>query len=256
VLQLVGVGVGVEDADHRDAELGGLVDREVLALGVDDPDRARGLGEVADAAERLVQLVELALLDEELLLGEALRRVVEVDLLELLHAREALGDRLEVGEQSTEPALVDVGLAHAGRLLGDGLLRLLLGADEEDGAAVGDRLLDELVGAVDVGERLLQVDDVDAAALGEDEALDLRVPATGLVSEVDAAVEQLADGDDGHGRSPSLAGTAGPSRWFSQLSAATGWPRTLVPRRSIRRLVRGGTEGCGSCVMGTRSHPL
>ena len=163
-------------------------------------------GQVADTAERLVQLVELALLEEELLLGEAaVRRVLEVELLELLHAREALGDRLEVGEESTEPALVDVGLADARRLLGEDFLGLLLGADEEDGAAVGDRLLDELVRLVDVRQRLLQVDDVDAAALGEDEALDFRVPPAGLVSEVDAAVEQLANGDDGHGRSPVLA---------------------------------------------------
>ena len=93
-----------------------------------------------------------------------LRGALEVELLELLHAREALGDRLEVGEEATEPALVHVGLADAGRLLGDGLLGLLLGADEEDGAAVGDRLLDELVRLVDVRQRLLQVDDVDAAS--------------------------------------------------------------------------------------------
>ena len=61
---------------------------------------------------------------------------------------------------------------------------------------MGDGLLDELVGAVDVGQRLLQVDDVDAVALGEDEALHLRVPAPGLVPEVDAALEQLLHGDD------------------------------------------------------------
>ena len=92
--------------------------------------------------------------------------------------------------------------ADALRLLGDGLLRLLLRADEEDGAAVGDRLLDEVVRLVDEGQRLLEVDDVDAGALGEDEALHLRVPARLRVTEVDAAVEQLADGDDGHGRTP------------------------------------------------------
>jgi hypothetical protein len=34
---------------------------------------------------------------------------------------------------------------HARRLLGDDLLGLLLGADEQDGAAVGDRLADVLV---------------------------------------------------------------------------------------------------------------
>src|SRR5699024_11014454 len=51
---------------------------------------------------------------------------------------------------------------------------------------------------VDVAQRLLEIDDVDAVALREDEALHLGVPTTGLVSEVDAAVEQLAHGDDGH----------------------------------------------------------
>src|SRR5699024_11518170 len=73
--------------------------------------------------------------------------------------------------------------------------------DEQDGAAVGDGLLDELVRTVDVLQGLLQVDDVDAVALGEDEALHLRVPAPGLVPEVHAALEELAHGDDGHGSS-------------------------------------------------------
>ena len=50
--------------------------------------------------------------------------------------------------------------------------------------------------------RLLQVDDVDAVALAEDVVLHLRVPALGLVPEVDAGFEQLlhGDGGDGHGR--------------------------------------------------------
>ncbi|MCY1313785.1 hypothetical protein D9M70_643410 [compost metagenome] len=63
--------------------------------------------------------------------------------------------------------------------------------------------LDELVGTVDVGQRLLQVNDVDAVALREDEALHLRVPTTGLVSKVDAAVKQLAHSYDGHADAPS-----------------------------------------------------
>src|SRR5699024_29464 len=91
---------------------------------------------------------------------------------------------------------VHVGHAHAGGLLLHGLLRLLLGADEQDGAAVGDGLLDEVERLVDVGQRLHQVDDVDAVALGEDEATDLGVAATGLVSDVDAALQERAHGDD------------------------------------------------------------
>ncbi len=106
--------------------------------------------------------------------------------------------RGEVREHAAEPAVVHVGHPDARGLLGHGLLGLLLGADEEDGAAVRDGLLDELVRAVDVRQRLLEVDDVDAVALGEDEALHLRVPTAGLVPEVDTALEELAHGHDGH----------------------------------------------------------
>jgi hypothetical protein len=51
-------------------------------------------------------------------------------------------------------------------------------------------------------ECLLEVDDVDAAALGEDVAPHLRVPAPRLVAEVNSGFEQLAHRDDWHGYSP------------------------------------------------------
>ena len=104
----------------------------------------------------------------------------------------------EVGEHAAQPALVHVRHADAGGLVGDRFLRLLLGADEHDAAAVGDGLLDELVRLVDVGQRLLQVDDVDAVAVGEDEPLHLGIPATGLMPEVGAAVKQLLHGYNSH----------------------------------------------------------
>src|SRR5690606_27423507 len=174
---------------------------------------------VADTTQALVQLGELTLLDQELLLGEALGGVVEVELFELLHARQALRDRLEVGEETTEPTLVDVGLSDALSLLGDSALSLLLGSNEQDGATVGDRLLDIVVGLVDVGERLLQVDDVAAAALGQDETLHLRVPAAGLVSEVNAAVKPRADGYHGPCRLPFWDGSWQAVRARSRLSS-------------------------------------
>ena len=78
----------------------------------------------------------------------------------------------------------------------DGVLRLLLRADEEDRpAALGDvarelvRLLEELLG-------LREIDDVDAAALAEDVAAHLGIPATRLVAEVDAGLQQLSHRDD------------------------------------------------------------
>src|SRR3546814_11851111 len=87
-----------------------------------------------------------------------------------------LADGLEVREHAAQPALVDV--RHAD-LLGVGLdriLGLLLRADEQDRSPVGDEVADVGVGGLDAAEGLLEVDDVDAAALTEDEPLHLRVP--------------------------------------------------------------------------------
>ena len=56
---------------------------------------------------------------------------------------------------------------------------------------MGDGLADEFVGPIHVLQGLLQVDDVDAIALGEDESLHLRVPAPGLVSEMNTCVQQF-----------------------------------------------------------------
>ena len=179
----------------------------MLLLRVDDPDGRGDPGHVADAAERALELLLLAAHHQQLLLRAARGGdVVEVDLLELAQTLETLGDGGEIGEHPAEPPLVDVGHANALGLLAHGLLRLLLRPDEEDRPAVGDRLLDEVVSAVDVHDRLAQVDDVDGVAFGEDVSLHLRVPAPGLVPEVDAGFEQLAHGYDGHG--PSFLGAS------------------------------------------------
>src|SRR5690349_5039795 len=225
--------VGVGDRHHRDAQLAGLADGDVLLLRVDHPDGARHPGHVADAAERALQLVLLPGEDQLLLLGE--RRVAAGLLhdLELLEALEPLVDGREVGEHPAQPALVHVRHADPLGLLGDDLLGLLLGADEQDRAAVGHGLPDELVRPVDVGQRLLQVDDVDAVALAEDEPLHLRVPPAGLVPEVDAAVEQLLHGDDGHPSRLLRRACASPAllapRGAASVVATTGWPPPWCP---------------------------
>ena len=124
--------------------------------------------------------------------------IVEVNLLEFLHALNALGDGAEVGQHTTEPAVVHVGHVHAGCLLSDNFLSLLLGTHEQDVATVCDGRLNSLVCLVDEGEGLLQVDDVDAVALGQDETLHLRVPTAGLVTEVNAGVQHFTHSYDGH----------------------------------------------------------
>ena len=51
VVDVIGIGVGVDQADDRDVQTLGLADRDVLALGVDDEDRTRKRRHVAHAVE-------------------------------------------------------------------------------------------------------------------------------------------------------------------------------------------------------------
>ena len=67
-------------------------------------------------------------------------------------------------------------------------------------SAVGD-VAREVVCLLQQRLRLLEVDDVDAAALVEDEALHLRVPAARLVTEVHSGLQQLLHGDNCHDES-------------------------------------------------------
>ena len=114
--------------------------------------------------------------------------------------------------QTDEPAVVDVRHPDALRLLLDGVLRLLLRADEQDGAAALGEVSHERLRLLQALEGLLQVDDVDAAALAEDEAAHLRVPAARLVTEVDSGFQELSHADC-HGVVLSMVagGTAGGS---------------------------------------------
>ena len=73
-------------------------------------------------------------------------------------------------------------------------LGLPLGADEQDLSALGDALAHEVEGGLESRERLIQIDDVDAVALPEQERLHPRIPAPGLVSEMDTGLQQDANG--------------------------------------------------------------
>ena len=79
--------------------------------------------------------------------------------------------------------------------IGDDLLRLALGADEEHPSAAGDDVPDRAQRAVEQRHGLRQVDDVDPVALPVNVGGHLGIPAVGLMPEVDASLEQLAQTD-------------------------------------------------------------
>ena len=170
----------------------------MLLLGVEHEDRIRGLRHRTKTAKVALQLGELTIEEQRLLLDHDLELADLLLALELEHLADALGDRAEVGEHAAQPTLVHIGHVAAISGLADRVLSLLLRADEEDGATVGSHLADEVVRGLDAAQRLIEIDDVDAVALTEDETLHLRVPTPGLVPEVGARLDHLAHRDDSH----------------------------------------------------------
>jgi hypothetical protein len=118
---------------------------------------------------------------------------------------------VEVGQEAAEPPLGDVLGAGALRLGADDRGELTLRADEEDVLAARDDLADELLRELELAQRLLQVDDVDAVALGEDEPAHLGVPPARLVAEVDPCGEELLEIGRRHVGCVMLGGFGVPS---------------------------------------------
>src|SRR5262249_18443613 len=96
------------------------------------------------------------------------------------------------------PAVVDMVLAAALGGLGDRLLRLALGADQQHSTAARDDVADRLQPLVQHRLGLFEIDDVDSVAHAEDGGRRLGVPAPGMVAEMDAGLEQLAHAGSGN----------------------------------------------------------
>src|SRR6266550_283686 len=143
-------------------------------------------------------MCELIVEPLRVLLGHRREVPALLALHEVIESLDALLDRDEVREESAEPSLIHEMHSRALGFLGDRLLRLLLRSDEEDLPTVGGEVPHEDVGLFDTRERLLKIDDVDAVALHEDEALHLWIPAASLMSEVNPGLQELLHRDDCH----------------------------------------------------------
>ena len=109
----------------------------------------------------------------------------------MMMALDAGADGGEVGEHAAQPTGVYIESPGPAGLFLHALLGLLFGAHKEDVLALGGQIPHKVVGLLQLAHGFLQVDDVDAVALGEDIGGHLGVPAAGLVSEVDASFQQL-----------------------------------------------------------------
>ena len=159
-------------------------------MRVDDEDHVGQAVGLTQAAEHALQLFELVLQTDGFLLRQRLELAGFFAPLEVFHAPQARQNGGEVGQRAAHPALVDEWHASLGGLFGDGVLGLLLGADEQHGFAFGGLLTDKRHSLVEATHRLLQIDDVDAVALGEDERPHTRIPPTRLMAKMHPRFEQ------------------------------------------------------------------
>src|SRR5690606_18821000 len=183
--------VGIDHGDHRDTQLLGFLHGDLVIADVDHEQRVRQAVHVLDAADTGLQLFQLAAGHQRFLFQQASAAAVLNGRFHVLQTLDRLLDRLEVGQHAAEPALINEGHAGAAGFLGHDLARLALGADEQDGAAIGGQLAHEVHGFVVLHHGLFEVDDVDLVALAENVGSHLRVPETGLVAEVDTGLEHL-----------------------------------------------------------------
>ena len=157
---------------------------DLFLLRVNNEDCIRDSGHVLDTAQVLLQLFPFLLQLDNFFLRQNIEGTVFGHGLDCFQSLDSASDGLEVGQHAAQPSLI-YKIHTAALSLGlNSVLCLLLGADEQDGAALCCDLKYCLVSFVHFAYRLLQVDDVDTVSLGEDIRSHFRVPSSGLMSEM------------------------------------------------------------------------
>ena len=228
------VTVRVNESDNRNLELVGFANGNVLTSDVHNDHGSGQPLHVGDSTKCTLKLIQLSAHAGELLLGHFLPAAVSQELLELLHVTNTAHDNPMVGEGATQPAITHE--EHAGPLSSfpHGLLRLPLGTDEENGAAFGYRVTKECASFGELLHGLRQVENRDPVARAVDVRLHLRVPALGLVSKMDACLQQVSDCRFLHHAFLFRSANTLPDviRWVARLrqpeSAGTSHPRTRL----------------------------
>src|SRR3546814_1505778 len=149
---------------------------------------------VADTAQRNVNLVTFAGELQYCLLGKAMG-IARKLLFQRFEALDRLRNCFPVGEHAAQPVMVDKVLARFACSLGNWVLRLTLGSDEQHLAAMRHCLRHEIQRAREKRHGLGQVKNMYAIPLAEDVWLHARIPAVCLVAEMRAGLNQLLHGD-------------------------------------------------------------
>src|SRR5690606_29508072 len=128
---------------------------------------------------------------QALLLRVEVERPLLLAALQFAQPADLLLDRGEVRQHPAEPALRHIERVRPLGLALDDWTKLALRADEQHAVSARDHVPHQRLRQLDLTRSLLEIDDVDAVALREDELPHLRVPTARLVAEVYAGLEEV-----------------------------------------------------------------
>ena len=191
VVHFIRIAIGVNDTDYGDVQAACFLNGNRFFGRIDDKDDVGEARHILDPGEVLGEVLALALESGNFLLRAAAPGAFCRHGFEFAQALDRSLDGQKVGEQATEPAVVDVVHPTTASFFGDGFLSLTFGSDEQDILALSSHFADIAHGVLEELERLLEVDDINSVAFTKDVLFHLWVPALGLVPEVHAGFEQF-----------------------------------------------------------------
>ncbi len=144
-----------------------------------------------DTGKYRLELVFLSGERKRFFLGKHLERTVFFHTFYIFEFFNAVLYRIEIRQHPAEPAFAYIGHPATIRFFSDGILNLFFGAHEENRTAGRHRLFNLFKINVEVGQRFVQVDNVNPFTCAEHVIFHCRVPPAFLMAEMTAVFQQV-----------------------------------------------------------------
>ena len=198
VVDTLGVTVGVNDTNHRNAQLVGFGYRNALVIDIDHEQCIGQTRHILDTTDGALQLGHIPGPHQGFFLGQFFKGAVRLLRLQLAQPLDRSANGFVVGEHATQPAMADIGHFRTLSLFPDLFAGGAFGAHEQNLVLFGSQFADHLEGFVESGNCMFQIDDMNLVTGAENVRLHSRIPVASLVSEVRTCLQQFAHTDLRH----------------------------------------------------------
>ena len=190
--------ITVHYTDHGNLQFDRFADCDILIPHVDHEQGVRPAFHILDACQVTLQFFQFPLIVQNFLLVHAFHAAVGLHLLQFPQAIDGPFHRLVVGQQSAQPAQVDIRHLTALGFFPDYLLCGALCPHEQYLALVGRQLADKIQGFLEHGLGLLKVDDMYFISVAVQVCGHFRIPIAGLVAKMYTRLQHFSHADISH----------------------------------------------------------